>query len=240
MDAQVDLDKVKSKLEKLLRLQEGATKIGSLEEAGNAAQKIQTLLFKYNLEMADICMADKSQPVIGNQKTDLKEKFGWNKSSGPWMVNLVNVISRANLCRAVQTKVGNENVFMTIFGEKENVIAVNMLVSQLIHRLKDMASNSWKLYNGYEKKNAYLRGYLSGAVVGIFHKLQENQKRMEEENAKVTTMVVANEALVSQVMNDHYNGNLRSAKQTKRLSSNDGRARGYQAGKSMNIHKAIG
>ena len=46
------------KVQKLLRLQKGAEDIGSLEEAANAAEKVQTLLLKHNLEMADISAHD--------------------------------------------------------------------------------------------------------------------------------------------------------------------------------------
>ena len=70
---QADLDKIKGKLEKLVKLQQGATKIGSLEEAANAAEKIQTLLFKYNLSMADINTDEQREEDIKNNSLDLSE-----------------------------------------------------------------------------------------------------------------------------------------------------------------------
>jgi hypothetical protein len=49
-----NLDKIKGKLQKLMKLYEGAKKIKSEGEANAAAAAIQRLLAEYNLSMGDI------------------------------------------------------------------------------------------------------------------------------------------------------------------------------------------
>jgi len=232
METQVDLDKIKGKLEKLIRLQEGATKINSLEEAANAAEKIQNLLFKYNLSMADINAKEGNELNVENTVIDLEE-LGRVKTSGAWMETLVNVLANNNLCKAIFA-----NPRIILFGEEENIKVVSLLSIQLIHRIKDMAKASWRDYSGIEKRNSYIRGYTMGAVSGIAVKLRDNKKELEGNNANVTTMVVTTEKLVAQAASDHFGGRLKPGK-SKRLKAQDGKAKGFRDGKNMEFHKSL-
>ena len=227
---QADLDKIKGKLEKLVKLQQGATKIGSLEEAANAAEKIQTLLFKYNLSMADINTDEQREEDIKNNSLDLSE-LGRVKTSGRWMETLVGVIARNNLCQVVWAQPR-----CVIFGNKENIEVVTLFSIQLISRIQDMAKQSWKEYNGPEKRNSYIRGYTIGAVAGIAIKLKENKAELEKQS-NMTALVVANEKLVQEAMKTKFH-NLKSGRRSS-SSSQDGRRQGVKDGKNMNIHKAI-
>lgn len=224
------LDKIKSKLEKLLRLQEGAQKIGSLEEAANAATKIQTLLLKYNLEMADISVKDDSGPNFTHDDLNLAN-LGRVKTSGSWMETLANVIAINNLCRAVFAK-----PIIMIFGKSENIKVVNSLITSLVYRLKDMSKQSFKEYYGPEKRNTYFRGYLMGAVQGIAIKLKENKEEQQRLDANITTLVVQTEKLVAQHMKDHFGDRLRPSR-NRRMISQDGADKGFMDGKQMDINQ---
>ena len=74
------------KVQKLLSLQKGAEVIGSLKEAANAAEKVQTLLLKYNLEMADISAydPDREQKIGRAIYRDVYAK----KNEGKWIYRL--------------------------------------------------------------------------------------------------------------------------------------------------------
>jgi len=231
-NTQVDLDKVKDKLAKLLRLQEGANKIGSLEEAATAAAKIQSLLFKYNLAMADISSKENT-PEVEKSIIDL-ESMGRTKTSGKWMEALANVLARHNLCKVVL--VAQTQVY--IFGQPENVKVVSVLFTQLVHRLKGMSKQAFKDYNGFEKKNTFLRGYLLGAVRGIDTKLTENKREMEAKEVGMTAMVLASDKLVTQAVENHFSGGLKKGKASK-VSGQDGLRRGFKDGKEMSFNKSI-
>ena len=236
-----DIDKIQSKLAKMIKLQEGAEKIGSLEEAAAAAAMVQTLLLKYNLEMSDLDLGKEAPPTT-NDVLDLSEVYGWNKSSGPWMISLINTLSRHNLCGIVQLKRFNSNnqpvMAIRVFGKRENIDAVLMLSSQLIHRLKEMVKVSWKSYEGYEKKNTYMRGYLTGAVTGIGVKLAENQIEIEKANIGMTALMVTSDKVIKSAIEDFYKGGLKSST-NKRLKGTGGLQNGFRDGKNMSINKAI-
>jgi len=226
-----DLDKIKDKLAKLIRLQEGAIKIGSLEEAGNASAKIQTLLMKYNLSMADISSKENHKLDIEHNLVSLSD-LGRSKTSGKWMESLCSVLCNNNLCKPV---LSGDNIY--IFGGEENVKIVSVLFTQLVHRLKIMARDSFKAYTGFEKKNTFYRGYLMGAVRGINTKLIENKRELEAKEIGMTALIVMTDKLVAQAVENHF-GSLRKGRSSK-VSGQDGATRGFRDGKNMSINKSI-
>jgi hypothetical protein len=221
------LDRIKSKLEKLLKLQESAEQIGSLEEAQNAAGQIQKLLLKYNLAMGDIDTSDKD-PVDSINKSDMSfEDMGRKKTSGKWIEFLVFTVAKYNLCRAI--KIGDWG--MTLMGLPENLEVVQRHINILLKQLPIMGRVAFKSYHGHEKKNTYQRGYLLGAVGGIRDTLIENRKQMEQIETKVTSLVLTSEKLVTQAVEKQFQ-NLKQTRSAK-TSSSDGRGKGYKDGKAM-------
>lgn len=241
---QEEITKLTDKISKLIKLQGGAKEIGSLEEAAAAASRIQVLLLKHNLELSDLKLEKGEEgPVATNTRINLEEEFNWTKSSGPWMTNLIGLLAIRNLCGIVIVNRPNKNYTANIpdimlFGEKHNIEIVSMLAAQLIHRLKRMAAQSFKEYTGFDKKNAYYRGYLQGAVNGINTKMQEAKKELELEHSGITALVVSSDKLVKNAIEDYFKGNLKKQK-SRRSSSVDGLVNGFKDGKNMSINKAL-
>ena len=57
----VDLEKIKSRIEKMLKKAQSAKEIGSLHEAEVFSNTANKLLMQYNLSMSDIDMGEKRE-----------------------------------------------------------------------------------------------------------------------------------------------------------------------------------
>lgn len=242
MNTQEEIEKIKGKIEKLLKLKEGAEKIGSLEEAANAAAKISDMLIKYNLEMSQINL-NKDENNIEHNKYDLSD-LGWTKVGGSWIQKLYHVIATHNLCYVVISSgwVNDKKVdkYIYLFGDKLNIESVNYICLQLIERIKDMSNQAFKLYTtmgGREKRNAFKRGYFIGAVNGISTKLRLEAIIREKENSNITAMVVTNSAKIQEVVKDIF-PRVGKAKQRK-LSAESGKELGFRDGRNMDIRKGL-
>jgi len=237
-------ESVIEKIHKLLEFQHGAEAIDSPEEAANAAEKVQRLLIKYNLSMADVGDRKEKGRVTKKEFGDITNK----KNESTWVFDLYWALSMYNFCRFIFSSrfagfdgKGKAKYFKTgtLIGEEENILTVKFLGEQLETRLRAMAHKRWKEMQHYvpEKKNAFVRGYLRGAVHGIRHQLQEAQEREMQANVKVTDLVHVKMDAVNKFVTDEY-PNLTSLKRTN-LSAQNGGAAGYADGRSMSINKGV-
>jgi hypothetical protein len=231
------------KVQKLLELQKGAEAIGSLEEAANAAEKVQRLLLKHNLEMSEIAAHDpEKEQKMGRARY---EEIYAKKNEGQWIYRLYSVLAGHNLCYIVYTRFrddhGKPNKFVNLIGTKENVQVVRFLADQLELRLRKLEQKAWNTRElwMHEKRNAFRRGYLMGACMGIDTQLSEAKQKAMQENVKVNALVLANDAKLREAV-AHFFPRLSSARRTKGYSANGAMNKGYQDGKSMQINKGMG
>jgi len=244
------LDKIQDKIEKLLRLQQSAEKIGSLEEAALAAANANKLMAKYNLEVSMDQALDQEEKVLW-ELLSMNELHGWNKTEAGWMRQLYHHIARYNFCKIIYCKwveyirddddlyTGKSRLHeeLKLFGEKTNMKMVMFMASQLVERLKAAHKISWKVYHGHEKKNAYKRGYLAGGVQGIASKLREQNEANKVEYTGLSELIVVKDAKVNDKIAEIYPslGQTRS----RGLSAQDGRSQGYSDGRKMNIRGGV-
>jgi DNA-binding FrmR family transcriptional regulator len=227
-------ERIIERIRKLLDMQYGAEKIGSLHEAENAAARIQEILFKYNADLSDIDLEKNENKISENQisiATQVK------RIEGQWVSLLYNVIAKGNLCRAICHQVRGGEIFaVSLIGNRVNIEITQYTVEQLIPRIRIMAKRSWDHYNGGEKKNAYMRGFYKGAVHGINYKLEEQKKSMMQEQS-ISALVKREDA----ALENYINGNHQDLKTSKSnpLSAQDGLHRGFQAGKDIEINKGL-
>jgi len=235
MDEQVD-NKLLEKIQKLLRLQQGAEAIGSLEEAKNAATRVTELLLKYNLDLED---------VTGFVKPDEKDIRRFNereienpKNEGQWIFKLYNTISKFNFCKMVVTQPHGGKPWISLIGTKVNVEAVKFIADQLESRIRTAEKKAWSINTSTEKRNAFRRGFFSGAVTGIYNQLEEKRNLEARANAKVTALVLSHDFKMKSFLDNEF-GPLTNVRRTSRLSAVNGHHLGYQEGRSMNINKGV-
>jgi len=231
------------KVQKLLSLQKGAEVIGSLKEAANAAEKVQTLLLKYNLEMADISAydPDREQKIGRAIYRDVYAK----KNEGKWIYRLYDVLAKHNLCDVIFSRFRDTNnkfnMYVNLIGTKDNVIVVKFLADQLDNRLRRLEIKAWDSEGKYygEKRNAFRRAYLMGACHGIDIQLKEAKVRAMGESKQINALVLANDIKLYDAVT-HFFPNLKNGRARTILSAQVGESLGYRDGRSMAINKGIG
>lgn len=235
-------ERIVEKIQKLLEFQNGAKQIDSPEEAANAAEKVQRLLVKYNLSIQDIGERKEKSKVTEKKFDDITPK----KNEGEWILSLYNVLARFNFSTFLVVKSLEtyypKRVFVkkgVLIGEEENILTVKFLGEQLEHRLRALARKRFSEVQSFvpEKKNTFIRGYLTGAVKGIGMQLKETQEKMAQENVKVNTLVHVKDDAIKEFMKEKY-PNLKSGKSSS-LSGRYGYSKGVEDGKNMNINHGL-
>ena len=232
------------KLKKLLALQKSAEGIGSLEEAANAAMKIQAHLIKYNLEMADV------ESHEGKKKSDItKESLTGvvtKKNESDWIINLYSKVAQFNFGFVVTTSrhdhaTGRKYKYVNLVGTKENIDVITFMCSQLEYQVRNLEEKSWRENRDCgSKRNSYRRAYFDGAVVGIGHKLSEAQRLAMSQNNTITALVVDHSKRIKDELPNLFQS-LRYTKDNSRAKKDiTAGMNGYRDGKSINIHSGVG
>lgn len=91
----MEKENVISKIRKLLRLQFGAEKIGSMAEACQAANLVKKLLMEYNLSMSDI--EDEQQGNLNMVESE--DMTSIDRYGNRWKIELLHVIASNNCAR---------------------------------------------------------------------------------------------------------------------------------------------
>lgn len=235
---------LKEKIRKLIALQEGAQKIGSIEEAANAAEKIRALLMKHNLDLYSI-QKEGHEEETEMQTFDTGELSV--KTEGDWINMLTRVIAEFHLCEAIGT--GKARSWIYVIGKPSNVEIVWYTVEQLANRIRPMAREAFKTYKGLEKRNTFIRGYLMGAVWGIRKQLAEKAAKeawaakQDRDNNLIGTqaLMMVNMTVKHRIDNEAYKKKVMTTttarvKSTKSIS---GKVIGTQAGYGMSINAGI-
>lgn len=226
-------DKIKDKLKKLLAKADSAHEIGSIEEAAIFMAKVQEILLRYNLDIEAAGLRDKEKNPVGYDVIDLKNRHGWNKTQGDWMIRLYNEVSGYNMCKIVSHGLSS----LTLLGEQHNREMVIYMCSFIIPKIPPMARESYKNYK-FEKRGTFMRNYLRGAVLGISAKLS---KQHEEDIKTYPTMgglVKVQDALVDEKIQEIFS-KTRNRKTTK-LKNSSGMHHGFVDGNNMSLNKGIG
>lgn len=223
---------IMEKIRKLLALSEDAKKQGSLAEAANAAAKVQDLLMKHNLSMAEI-NRDKPSSVDETMINILKK--AWNHRHGKWVFHLYKVIAKANLCDIyVHLTKGRERIF--IVGEEKNREIVEYMADQIIARLYAMQQYAWRVYKGPEKQGTFRRGYFLGATVAITAKLKESFDKGVRDTPQAQSLVHLKDQAIQDFLAKKY---LKKNRTAIRITGQDGFKTGQRDGKDMSISKGL-
>jgi hypothetical protein len=157
-----------------------------------------------------------------------------------------------------------------IIGEKINIEMAQYIIDQLISRIRPLAKQAWKeyeqktemmkvaahrykddsLFNSIqerEKKNTFIRGFLSGAVTGIYKKLKEQRDLMEIEaipklsqgNNPITDLIHIKSDAIQKYIDQNIQLTKGKGSSRGNSKSEDGKQKGFRAGYSMDINKGL-
>lgn len=229
-------DKIVEKLKKLMRLQEGAKKIGSEGEANAAAAAISRLLTQYNLSLLDIDPEEKKE-AMQIQRTG---HISFKDTYGLWKRLLMNVICEFNYCKTFLIS-GQTN--MIVVGTEANAFTVIYLYDTLRSIFRKLAPVRYEAFAEGKRgaartekyKRKYIASYLNGCVYGLKEKLTLEAAANEVQEK---SLVVCHNQLINDYMSNYSTVERKSAK-TKRKDVAEAFCYGYRDGKNTNINKAI-
>jgi hypothetical protein len=234
------MEEIIEKIQKLLEFQAGAEKINSPEEAANAAEKVQKLLMKYNLQMEDIGQRKQKSKVGKNEFKDITPK----KNESTWIFDLYNGLAKYNMCKLIimsrwspdKSKVVQ---YACLIGEEQNILTVKFLGDQLEPRLRNMGNKRFHEFKNAvgEKKNTFMRGYLKGAARGIHNQLKDAQEKMMREESSCNALVLVKSKAIEEFVAEEFK-NLGKAKSTH-IKGSGGFGIGQLDGQSMSINQGI-
>lgn len=239
-----EIEKIHSKINKLLRLKEGAEEIGSMEEAANAAAQIQKLLIKHNLDLNNIS-PEKQKDKLVIVKFKIDKRHGFSKVESDWMSTLLHVIAKHSMCKTIRM---NKNTMykegfidMHIIGEHFNIETVTYLFDQLVARIRQSRLQAYKYAKDIHsdlKKNAYYRSYSLAFTTAIASKLKTQEEEIKIEYSESTSLMVLNEDLLNEKAAQEY-GLLTHAK-PRSLKNFLGSIHGKRDGDKAQIHQGLG
>jgi len=238
-------DKILEKLAKLKAMQESACEIGNEAEAMAFASRIQTLLFKYKIGMAELESFSLEDPdsFEVDQQYFTWEGAGISGSSkrSSWLEKLALFVCHYNNCKILVNR-GSNAVF--IVGTEESRAVVSYLLNMLAKFGKrEMEAGYRKAYYEAKKQNAtYLmkgwkKSFINAYVSRVGQRMKEDHDRMKAEEVSERGLMVLDKE-ISAV--DDYIHNMKNLTEAKSIGNNrnynhNGALSGENAGNKVNI-----
>lgn len=237
-------DKIFEKLRKLMNLKESSKELGNDGEANAAAAGITRLLMYYNLSETDV----PEQEKIDNPVISTEIPFKVELSNGAWYRDLVTVVCKHNMCRALIVSIRYNGRMrrskFEIIGRKKNVEAVLYLISFLSHQFVAIGKREYSQYrhdciwkhNTYPQSlTMYLKSFLYGCCIGLNKKLEEEKMSLSAET-NVNALILTTQSEIDDFLKGEEIGKAR-----KSNASIDALCakKGVEAGKAIEINKGI-
>lgn len=176
-----DPNKRKKFLEVISHLMNKTTDRGATEaEATAAAEKVQELLIKYNLSMAEVRNVNGPKSAVGGMR--------FNIGSYNWKRSLVTSVARTNLCEILWSQ-GH----VILVGKEVNVRAVQQLSTFLIDQVERLAHRAvwaYRIEHGMDDSKAWKYSYMQGMADRVGRRLDETMAQQKEETATMALVVV--------------------------------------------------
>lgn len=236
------LDNIKVKLQKLMKLYEGAKAINSEAEANAASAAIQRLLTAYNIELSEVDFSEDEKPKVHEDITTINR---FPSIGGKWERRLLNVICKWNFCDTLGMTKGKNSV--SIFGRHENVETAKWLYDMLSKNYVAIGKSRFKEYqetSTYKLNkvglDTYLRRYLMGCAEGLNAKFREDSDAIKKEDEVYSTKVTALVVRTSQEIREYMHANYTVVTSKARSIKVDNiYQRGVRDGLDTQLHKPV-
>ena len=236
----MEKENVISKIRKLLRLQFGAEKIGSMAEACQAANLVKKLLMEYNLSMSDI--EDEQQGNLNMVESE--DMTSIDRYGNRWKIELLHVIASNNLCK-VFTRTYNKKMF--VIGAEENVVVVREFYEYLIKVFRRLAVERFNEAQNrvmQERRQRYTeqgeRRFIRSYLEGVSYGLQQNYDSMKP-TSEETALVVSHRQMIDDYLNHNkYHVDERKRRQQRQNHVNaEAFFKGERDGKEVSLNKQL-
>lgn len=194
-----------AKLRKILELSKRA---GTEGEAAAASFRLQELLTKYNLEVADLELKTGKVAHVGEAGYDLA------KSGFKWKLDLADYVADHYYCAPIVDRRSKTVMFV---GRPDNVESLRMLYGWLIDQIAALAREARREHAATTGVHIdplrWQLGFGEGAALRISQRLDELRRSFVDEDT--TALVVHHQVEVSDYLEDKY-GYRRDGRETKR------------------------
>lgn len=196
---------IQEKLTRILAL----TKSPNENEAQAAMEKLQQLLTKHNLELADLETQGQSKPGIKEKSHDL------GRAAFRWKLNLAETIAEHFYCHPI---IDYKEKTVKFVGRPYNVDSLKMLYTWIIDQIKEISKQA--RYVWMEESGEHvdpLRWQLNfglGIVERLGVRLSEMRRRMAADE-NMNALVIHHDSEISDYFEEKY-GFRRDGKKTKK------------------------
>jgi len=234
-------NKLLARIDKLMAMRDDGN---SPEEAELAAVRVQELLTRIGLTEAEV----RAQNAGAKQKI-VTEQVAWiDDVKTTWEINLATCIANACFCEVVLLP-----AHACFIGTEIDSASAGYMWSNLAYKLDAMSQTATTEYARQYKKETgksayktlgqaylkrYRRNWLSGAVAGIWERLVTARKAAITDNSNITALVVLKQQDTTEAMHVMF-PRLRFKKYAFTDSNEEARAKGYQAGKEVELQKGL-
>ena len=232
----MDKETVIQKMQKLMKLQYNAERIGSTGEAYQAAKMVRKLLLEYNLSMTDINATGQQEQsrIVESDPLSYADQYGVT-----WKQNLMMIICRYNLCSMI---ICPRTKQMNIVGTDANVIIVKEFYEYLLQVFRRLSverlNEAQNEYLGTGRfmiesmKKDFLRSYLEGVSRGLQENYESQQPTTQE-----TGLMVCHKQLIKSYLESKSIGKARRGRACKIRT--DGFDAGFADGRHVNLNKQL-
>lgn len=243
-DKDNNLQKILTKLRKLMDLKVSAIQCGELGEANAAAAGITRLLKEYDLTLQDIPTDIKEVDPVDMETIEYHFQYMQHK----WYWCMLDVIAKYNNASIIRTRHKDGlgkivDVEYSVIGRKINREVVLYLISYLGNRFIQLGKNSypkWKM--NYIKTlgvtppvlGVYMKSFLLGCVTGLDEKLRNEQDNLDTD--KVNALVKVTRTEIDEFMRNLDVKNARNRKVNVFASALE---EGEEIGRNIQIHKGV-
>lgn len=237
----MQLDKIKARIQKLLAMAQDSS---SPHEAAIAAERVQKLMAKFNLEMADV-IAEELQDEDNLVQVDREFKY---KRTPKYIGQIEVAIARAFNCEVKsrwQMHEGIEYDVTEIYGYKTDVEVVKSLCHYICEQLESMAKRVKvpEHYRQYGYTRRYMADWRKGATREICRKIQsfygsgetqEHAKPERSADGPSTNLALLKKEAIRRKFGDFQYGS-----STSYVYTRDGLAAGGHAASAIDVNRKI-
>jgi hypothetical protein len=235
-------ERVLEKLAKLIKHEESARSLGSMEEAEAFAAKINRFLLEHKLTMSQVQLEkqDVEDPIGDERFNPADHGIKFSRKRVAWQERLGGILARANCCRILVVPGSNILYFVGRTSDRQVVMYLYGMLAQMIDKESNRAY--WKEYNRawYDGTTDELRGFkaawVDGAIVSLGSRFKEQRQEVVNTDAKQALIRVSDQA-VSTYMN-RFTG--KAGRVTGQTSYNqNGYRQGKEWGSNVSVSKGV-
>lgn len=240
-------DKIKQKIEKLLRLAD-PSRGGSDAERLLAMNKAQELMVEHQLSEADLDLANEHK----RQWDVVEEVFKMGRKEQPWDKFIYWALRECTDCTIIWDHYfeNTEKAFMVkrlsliLVGTPDDIAFAKLLIPLLDHAL-NRGCSAYLRAKGLKWTAWLAKGYYHGLVQGFITASTDGRaavwRKQTKEKADRYAIVVADkkEAIAKFVEENHDNLRQRRGKSSYNYST-DAAAAGHTDGSRLNVHSTVG